>query len=106
MKDRTLSCSKCCKDRDLIGSLALSGTEKQVKMIEKVISRTNMHEAYRQIWSNQGSAGADGMPVSKLMNHVNNNRNAIVTTVSNGSYLPQAILGVEIPKSTGNWRLL
>lgn len=28
MKDRTLSCSKCCKDPDLSGSLTISGTEK------------------------------------------------------------------------------
>jgi len=65
-----------------------------------------MHKAYRQVWSNQGSAGVDGMPVSKLLNHLNTNRNAIATTVCNGSYLPQAILGVEIPKSKGKSRLL
>jgi len=65
-----------------------------------------MHKAYRQVVSNQGSAGVDSMPVSELLNHLNVNRNALATAVCNGSYLPQAILGVEIPKSNGKTRLL
>lgn len=75
-------------------------------MIEKVISRKNLYKAYRQVVSNQGSAGVDGMPVSDLLNHLNNNRNAIATAACNGRYLPQAILGVSIPKSNGKTRLL
>ncbi len=75
-------------------------------MIEKVISRKNMHRAYHQVMSNQGSAGVDGMPVSELLNHLNKNRNAVTTAVCNGRYLPQVILGVSIPKSNGKSRLL
>jgi group II intron reverse transcriptase/maturase len=75
-------------------------------MIEKVISRKNMYKAYRQVVSNQGSAGVDGMPVSELLNHLNSNRNAIATAACNGRYVPQAILGVSIPKGNGKTRLL
>ena len=65
-----------------------------------------MYKAYRQVVSNQGSAGVDGMPVTGLLEYLNKNRKAIATAVCNGSYLPQAILGVEIPKSNGKSRLL
>ena len=75
-------------------------------MIEKVVSRKNMLQAYHQVVSNQGSAGVDGMQVTELVEHLTKNRNTIVTAVCNGSYLPQPILGVAIPKSNGKIRLL
>lgn len=75
-------------------------------MIERVISRKNMHKAYRQVVSNGGSAGVDGMTVTALRQHLNKNRDAIATAVCNGRYLPQSILGVAIPKENGKTRLL
>ena len=75
-------------------------------MIEKVVSRKNMLKAYRQVVPNQGSAGVDGMSVKELSNHLKINRDKIVTALCNGSYLPQAILGVAIPKSNGKMRVL
>src|SRR5690606_21932322 len=73
---------------------------------ERVISRKNMHKAYRQVVSNGGSAGVDGMTVTALRQHLNKNRDAIATAVCNGRYLPQSILGVAIPKENGKTRLL
>jgi RNA-directed DNA polymerase len=89
-------------------SHALSGTEKQKsnKMIEQVINRRNMHLAYQQVVRNKGSAGVDGMQVSELKPHIRQEREAIVLSIINGSYLPQPILGVTIPKSNGKTRLL
>jgi RNA-directed DNA polymerase len=75
-------------------------------MIEKVLHRGNMLKAYHQVLVNKGSAGVDGMPVSKLSEHLQVNRDRIVTAIANGSYIPQAILGVEIPKSNSKKRLL
>ena len=75
-------------------------------MIEKVLNRANMLRAYHQVVSNKGSAGVDGMGVKALLQHLKNNRDSIVTAVSEGHYLPQAILGVAIPKSNGKTRLL
>jgi RNA-directed DNA polymerase len=75
-------------------------------MIEKVVNRANLVKAYYHVLSNKGSAGVDGMGVNELLEHLKINRDAIVQSVSNGSYLPQSILGVEIPKSNGKARLL
>ena len=75
-------------------------------MIEKVVNRKNMLKAYRQVLSNAGSAGVDGMPVKALSGHLRENRDRIVTAVLNGKYLRQFILGVEIPKRSGGKRHL
>ena len=55
-------------------------------MIEKVINRKNMLKALRQVVSNQGSAGTDGMSVKELSIHLKENRDKIVTDISNGRY--------------------
>ena len=65
-----------------------------------------MLKAYHQVVSNKGSAGVDGMGVNGLLHHLKINRDVIVQAVSEGNYLPQPILGVEIPKSNGKTRLL
>jgi RNA-directed DNA polymerase len=75
-------------------------------MIEQVINRRNMHLAYRQVVRNKGSAGVDGMRVNELKQHIDKDREAIALSIINGTYLPQPILGVTIPKGNGKTRLL
>ena len=46
------------------------------------------------------------MPVGELYDYLTKNRDQIEQSLLNGTYLPQPILGVEIPKSKGKVRLL
>ena len=75
-------------------------------MIEQVLNRRNMQKAYQHVMKNKGSAGVDGMSLKELSDHVKNNRNEIALALYKEKYLPQPILGVEIPKSNGKTRLL
>jgi RNA-directed DNA polymerase len=75
-------------------------------MIEKILSRKNIRSACQQVMSNQGSAGVDSMPVKALPAYLKENLKRITTAISKGSYVPQSILGVEIPKGNGKRRLL
>jgi len=75
-------------------------------MIEQVLNRRNMMRAYRQVLSNKGSAGVDGMSVKDLYANLTKNREQLESDIREGKYLPQAIRGVEIPKSNGKTRLL
>jgi RNA-directed DNA polymerase len=75
-------------------------------MIEQILNRRNIMRAYYQVLSNKGSAGVDGMQVKDLSEHLKNNREQIESEIRQGRYLPQAILGVKIPKSNGKTRLL
>lgn len=65
-----------------------------------------MHLAYKQVLANKGSAGVDGMQVKELRGFIQNNGAAIALRMVKGSYLPQPILGVAIPRSNGKTRLL
>ncbi|WP_425391890.1 group II intron reverse transcriptase/maturase [Ekhidna sp.] len=75
-------------------------------MIAEVLRRKNLYKAHRQVLQNKGSAGVDGMTVYELANHLEANRDRIITEVLNHTYVPEAILGVEIPKGKGKTRLL
>jgi len=65
-----------------------------------------MHLAYKQVLANKGSAGVDGMQVTELKQHISAQREAIVLRIIKGCYLPQPVLGVNIPKGNGKTRLL
>ena len=55
--------------------------------------------AYRQVKSNDGSAGVDGMSVKELYDYLHKNREKIVSIIRENRYLPQAILGVELSEA-------
>lgn len=75
-------------------------------MIEQVVHPYNLQKALRQVIVNRGSAGVDGMRTSELPNYFREEKETIVSSIKEGNYLPQAILGVEIPKGNGKTRLL
>lgn len=94
-----------CPDSDRI--IAYSKTDRGVSfMIAEVLKRKNLYYAYRQVVRNKGAAGIDGMTVSGLSDHLEVNRDKIITEILNHTYVPDAILGVEIPKGNGKTRLL
>ena len=65
-----------------------------------------MMRAYRQVVSNKGSAGTDGMAVTELYAHLTKNREQLESDIREGKYQPKPILGVEILKSNGKTRML
>ena len=75
-------------------------------MIEQILRRSNLLRAMYKVQSNHGSAGVDHMPVSKLTYLMAIDQQELVSKVRSNAYLPQAILGVEIPKGNGQYRLL
>jgi RNA-directed DNA polymerase len=75
-------------------------------MIEQILTRKNLLQAMRQVQKNHGSAGVDHMPVTKLSELLEIDKDELTVKVRSGKYLPQPILGVEIPKGNGKTRLL
>jgi len=65
-----------------------------------------MLQAMRQVQKNHGSAGVDHMPVTKLSELWSIDKEELTAEVRSGKYLPQPILGIEIPKGNGKMRLL
>ncbi|MCO6482997.1 MAG: group II intron reverse transcriptase/maturase, partial [Flavobacteriales bacterium] len=75
-------------------------------MIERIVAKPNMLKACRQVVSNKGVAGVDGLGVAALAKHLAVHGERLATELQSGQYEPQAILGVAIPKSKGGTRLL
>ncbi len=65
-----------------------------------------MLQAMYKVQKNHGSAGIDNMPVTKLTELMSIDKENLTEKVRSKTYLPQAILGVEIPKGKGKTRLL
>jgi len=75
-------------------------------MIEQILRRENVLRAMYKVQKNHGSAGVDDIPVTRLTDLMVIDRDDLAAKVRSGRYLPQPILGVEIPKGNGKVRLL
>jgi group II intron reverse transcriptase/maturase len=75
-------------------------------MIEEVLHPANLMRAYFHVKRNKGVAGVDGMQVEELYEYLQSQQERLKASLLEGSYLPQPILGVEIPKGNGRKRLL
>lgn len=75
-------------------------------MLEQILSRQNMMQAFKRVVANKGSHGVDKMPVEFLQAHLNENWLTIKEQILTGTYEPQPVRRVEIPKPDGGVRLL
>jgi RNA-directed DNA polymerase len=67
-------------------------------LMEEVFERHNLHAALKQVRANKGSAGVDGMSVDELPDFLKVHWPEIKDQLFNGTYQPQMIKRVEIPK--------
>ena len=72
----------------------------------QVLDRQNLHKALAQVRRNKGAPGIDGMSVEQLGEHLKAHWPAIRAQLVKGSYRPQPVRRVEIPKPDGRTRLL
>ena len=95
------------------GDGASSGTVRKenfhpgsMSLMEAVVERGNMWEAYRKVVGNKGAAGVDTMTVEELKPCLQKHWPETKEKLVNGSYQPQPVLRVEIPKPGGGIRKL
>jgi len=72
--------------------------------MEEVCERENCKQALRRVKANKGSAGVDGMTVEQLPRHLKEHWPAIREQLLSGTYRPQPVRRVEIPKPDGGVR--
>lgn len=75
-------------------------------MLERILSRDNMNEAYLKVKKNNGTGGVDKMEMDELLEHLKTHREEILTSLLSGSYKPYPVKRVEIPKGNGKTRKL
>jgi RNA-directed DNA polymerase len=76
------------------------------RLMEEVCEQDNLKEALRQVKANKGSAGIDRMTVGQLPDYLKQHWPAIREQLLNGTYEPQPVRRVEIPKPDGGVRKL
>lgn len=78
----------------------------QEQLMEEVCERGNCWQALKRVKSNKGSAGIDGMTVEELPGYLKEHWPAIREQLLGGTYKPQPVKRVEIPKPDGGVRKL
>ena len=75
-------------------------------LMEAVVEKANMAQAYRRVVANQGAPGADGMTVGQLADHLKQHWPTLRERLLAGEYHPSPVRAVEIPKPQGGTRQL
>ncbi|MGN8772461.1 group II intron reverse transcriptase/maturase, partial [Paenibacillus barengoltzii] len=83
-----------------------NATESKDRLLEKIVSRDNLNEAFKRVKANKGSHGIDGMGVEELLQYLRDNGETIKQLILGGKYRPNPVRRVEIPKENGKKRNL
>src|ERR1700719_2411256 len=78
---------------------SLAGSE---RLMEEVCELENCKQALQRVKANKGSPGVDGMTVDELPEYLKQHELEIGEQLRNGTYQPQPVRRVEIPKPDGN----
>jgi RNA-directed DNA polymerase len=71
------------------------------RLMEEICERENLKEALRRVKANKGSPGVDGMTTEGITDYLKQHWPAIRARLLNGTYEPQPVRRVEIPKPDG-----
>ena len=82
------------------GATAVEGSyhQKTTELLEVILSRKNLLSALHRVISNRGAPGLDGMDVDRLRPYLRDNWPILKASLLNGTYVPQPVKRVYIPK--------
>ncbi|HDK9860742.1 TPA: group II intron reverse transcriptase/maturase [Klebsiella pneumoniae] len=66
-------------------------------LMEAICEPVNLRQALKRVKANKGAAGADGMSVSELPEHLRHNWPELKAQLLSGSYQPSPVIRVTIP---------
>jgi len=95
-QETEIGAAKACLERPAAGGPSMEGA----------VERNNLRKALEQVQRNKGAPGADGMTIGKLAPYLKEHWPAIRAQLLDGSYKPQPVRRVEIPKASGGKRAL
>jgi len=76
-------------------------------LLEKILDRQNLNQAYKKVKANKGAGGVDKMGVDELLPYLKIHNREIVDAIRKGKYKPNPVRRVEIPKEEqGKTRML
>lgn len=90
-------------------SVVLTETDREdgaENLLERILDRNNLNQAYLKVKRNGGSAGVDGMTVEEMLPYLKGHREELLEALRSERYKPKAVRRVEIPKPDGGKRML
>lgn len=81
-------------------------TQNGIEFVEKVLKRNNLNQAYLRVKRNKGAAGIDDMTIDEFGTYLKHHRSALLADLRAGTYQPQPVKRIEIPKPDGSKRKL
>jgi hypothetical protein len=76
------------------------------RLMESICDPDNLNSAMKKVIANGGAPGVDGMRVKELKKYFERHRDRIIGELLAGTYQPQPVQRVEIPKPDGGVRKL
>lgn len=67
-------------------------------LLEQILSPANLNRAFKRVRKNKGSAGVDKMEVESLKDYLVGNKEMLLTSILKGTFRPNPVRRVEIPK--------
>jgi RNA-directed DNA polymerase len=75
-------------------------------MLEQILSPGNLNAAYKRVKANRGAGGVDEMEVESLKGYLISVKDELIASILGGTYRPNPVRRVEIPKENGKKRQL
>ena len=94
------------QDESVTGHGSQTASIQPEALLARVLERPNLQRALKQVRQNKGAPGIDGMSVDELPRHLKEHWLEIRAQLVAGSYRPQPVKRVEIPKPDGKKRPL
>ena len=77
-----------------------------MKLIDEVLSKGNLNQAYLQVTRNKGASGVDDMTCEEVKDYLKVHGNELISQIKSREYKPLPVRRVEIPKPNGGVRKL
>lgn len=77
-----------------------------MELIDMITLKENLNKAYKRVVENKGAGGVDGMKFEELGAYIKENKDDIVLSIRNRTYMPKPVRRVFIPKDNRKKRPL
>ena len=80
--------------------------ETNMELLEQILAKENLNQAYKKVVANKGVAGVDGITVNEVDEYIKGNKEKLLNQIRKRKYKPQPVKRVQIPKENGKMRNL
>ena len=77
-----------------------------MKLMDEVLTKDNLNQAYLQVTRNKGASGVDDMTCEEVKDYLKVHGNELISQIKSREYKPLPVRRVEIPKPNGGVRKL